>query len=127
MVKKMMRRTNGQSTAEYAIIIALVLGAVVGMQTYVRRALNARIADASDSVLPDTVATGSSEARSYQFEPNYTQSNFLSDTKVGSAGDVNTPSAVSLSDADTDGISEVAGDYGTRTSRSGTQTETAAP
>ncbi len=120
---RIMRSKTGQSTAEYAIIIALVLGAVVGMQTYVRRALNARIADATDNVLPDTVQTGSGETRNKQFEPNYSESNFATDSQVGSANDVNTPANVVLSDADTDGISEVKADYGSRTSRSGTQTE----
>ncbi len=51
-MQKLIRGTHGQSTAEYAIVIALVLGALVGMQTYLRRSLNARIANATDTRLP---------------------------------------------------------------------------
>ncbi|UCB56774.1 MAG: hypothetical protein JSV30_06170 [Candidatus Omnitrophota bacterium] len=45
-----MRRLNkkGQSTAEYAIVIGLIIGAVIGMQTYVKRGVQARVKDAVD-------------------------------------------------------------------------------
>lgn len=67
------KRTKGQSTAEYAIVIALVLGAAVGMQTYVRRTLQARVADASDA-LPSNIP-GVVGAPRTQFEPLYATSN----------------------------------------------------
>jgi hypothetical protein len=38
----MLKKSKGQSTAEYAIIIAVVIGAAVAMQTYVKRGLQAR-------------------------------------------------------------------------------------
>jgi hypothetical protein len=130
---------QGQSTAEYAIIIALVLGAVIGMQTFVRRALNARIADASDNVLPDTRLLGINADGSpgnvasnvgnqtFQFEPDYTTSDFNTTTNVGSAANPDVASNTTLTGDLTTGVSTVAGDYGTRTFRTGTQTERGAP
>ena len=67
---KTKRWIRGQSTAEYAIVIALVLGALIGMQTYVRRAMNGRIADASDTRFPQDANFGRR-----QFEPYYANSN----------------------------------------------------
>jgi len=40
---------KGQNTAEYAILIALVIAAAVAMQTYVKRGMQGRVHDASDS------------------------------------------------------------------------------
>jgi hypothetical protein len=51
-VKIMLRfDKRAQSTAEYAIVIALVIGAVVAMQVYVRRGLQARMKGAVDTYL----------------------------------------------------------------------------
>ncbi len=41
---------KAQTTAEYAILIGLVIGALVAMQTYVRRGLQGRIKDVVDHV-----------------------------------------------------------------------------
>ncbi len=41
---------KGQNTAEYAILIALVVAAVVAMQTYVKRSMQAGIKFAVDKV-----------------------------------------------------------------------------
>lgn len=43
MLKSLLGK-RGQNTAEYAIIIALVIGAVIAMQTYVGRAYKAKMA-----------------------------------------------------------------------------------
>jgi len=70
------KRTKGQSTAEYAIVIALVLGAAVGMQTYVRRTLQARVADATDALPRNVGANGTLPANARTaFEPLYATSN----------------------------------------------------
>jgi Flp pilus assembly pilin Flp len=45
---RLFRNRKAQSTAEYAVLIALVVAAVVGMQTYVKRGVQARVKDASD-------------------------------------------------------------------------------
>jgi uncharacterized protein (UPF0333 family) len=38
---------RGQNTAEYAVLLALVIGAAVGIQTYVKRGVQGRLHDAS--------------------------------------------------------------------------------
>lgn len=43
-----MLNKKGQNTAEYAILIALVIAAAVGMQTYVKRGWQGRMKDTSD-------------------------------------------------------------------------------
>jgi len=45
---RLFRNKKAQSTAEYAILIGLVIAAVVGMQTYVKRGIQGRYKDASD-------------------------------------------------------------------------------
>lgn len=62
---------KAQSTAEYVIILGLVVGAVIAMQTFVKRGLQGRVKDATNYV-GDTgaVFTGN------QYEPYYTSSNF---------------------------------------------------
>ncbi len=132
-MQKLIRGTHGQSTAEYAIVIALVLGALVGMQTYVRRAINARLADAADNVIPNTeesvgTATQFSAAtatRLYQFEPGYAKSDTLSTSDVGSAATPETASTITMTKNAVTGITGVTGDYGSRSDRSGTSDEAA--
>ena len=98
MLKQLQRDQRGQSTAEYAIVIALVLGAVIGMQTYVRRALQGRVEDASNSHLPNAQSPDSgpgtnagadpmfpanwSKFSRTQFEPYYASSTSDSTTVV---------------------------------------------
>lgn len=42
-----MLNKKGQNTAEYAILIALIIAAAIGMQTYVKRGLQSRLHDES--------------------------------------------------------------------------------
>ena len=42
-------RNKAQSTAEYAILIGLVVGVLVVMQTYLKRGIQGRVKDAADS------------------------------------------------------------------------------
>jgi hypothetical protein len=44
-----MRNAHGQHLSEYVLLIATVASVVLGMQTYVRRGLQARFRDASES------------------------------------------------------------------------------
>ncbi|MDD5477960.1 MAG: hypothetical protein PHG87_07200 [Candidatus Omnitrophica bacterium] len=74
---------KGQNTAEYAILIALIIAAAVGMQTYVKRGLQGRVHEAvrnTGQALPD-VGGASLSFSGNQYEPYYTES----DTKVKSA------------------------------------------
>lgn len=52
---KLLRNKKAQSTAEYAILIGIVIAAVIGMQTWVSRSLKARIHDAVGNA--NTIAT----------------------------------------------------------------------
>lgn len=62
-----LRNRRGQNTAEYAIVIALIIGAVIAMQTYVKRGLQGRMKDATDKVATDTSELGTTN----QYEPYY--------------------------------------------------------
>jgi len=64
-----LRKKVGQNTAEYAILVGVVIAGVVAMQLYVRRGMQARIKDAVDYSLniddaPDVFKTP-------QYEPYY--------------------------------------------------------
>ena len=65
----MIRKRNGQNTAEYAILIALVVAAAVAMQTYVKRSLQGGIKFAVDKVQKSDTAAG-------QYEPDYLESSY---------------------------------------------------
>ncbi len=69
----MLNNRRGQSTAEYAILIAVVIAAVVGMQLYVKRGMQAKFRDMSDvyTAQGGTVA-GTAIATTQQYEPYYT-------------------------------------------------------
>ena len=78
MLRKL--RKSAQTTAEYAILIAIVVGAVVAMQVYVRRGIQGRIRAAVDYVgSADTNAIGDSQSAAMfqnntQYEPYYASS-----------------------------------------------------
>ncbi len=63
---------KAQNTAEYALLIALVVAGVIAMQTYAQRALQARVRDASLYMSNTTKEIGTTN----QYEPYYTQSNY---------------------------------------------------
>ena len=79
MLRNMKRTARGQSTAEYAIVIALVLGAAIAMQTYVRRTIQDRVADSADRIPQINLTAGSGVPVPVaaklnvvdQFEPGY--------------------------------------------------------
>lgn len=66
---------KAQTTAEYAILIALIVGAVVAMQVYVKRGIQGRVRD----VVDHTGASGKIAGEDFQFstgqyEPYYNKS-----------------------------------------------------
>ena len=68
------RNRRGQSVSEYAIVFAVVAAAVVGMQLYLKRGLQAKEKDISDYY---TTATGDALGignigQTHQYEPPYT-------------------------------------------------------
>jgi hypothetical protein len=69
---------KGQSTAEYAIVIGLVIAAAVAMQVYVKRGIQAKMHDATD--FNDSSAT---MLTTKQYEPDYaTTTNMVSKRDV---------------------------------------------
>ena len=85
-----MLNKKGQNTAEYAILIALVLGAAIAMQTYVKRGWQGGVKFAVDKLKREDAATKSIE----QYEPYYLESTYnttksayknTEDTKTGGA------------------------------------------
>lgn len=78
---------KGQSTAEYAIVIGLVIAAIVAMQVYVKRGLQGKVKDAVDYKDTGDTITGTTA----QYEPYYAESTMAStqsmtDTEKTSAG-----------------------------------------
>ena len=71
MLKRLRKNKKAQNTAEYAILIALVVAAAIAMQTYVQRALQARTRSASQ-YLQDETGLGTE----LQYEPYYLSSNY---------------------------------------------------
>ena len=67
---------KGQSTAEYAIVIGLVIAAAVAMQVYVKRGLQAKIKAGTDYTDSDSSSVLAGSAT--QYEPYYLQSNITS-------------------------------------------------
>ncbi len=66
---------KGQNVLEYSILIALVVGAAIAMQTYVKRGLQGRVKNAVDHVgSANTVAGTSLDFTAEQYEPYYTDS-----------------------------------------------------
>ena len=65
---------KGQSTAEYAIVIGLVIAAIVAMQVYVKRGIQGKVKDAVDYKDSSDTITGTT----MQYEPYYTQSSMSS-------------------------------------------------
>jgi hypothetical protein len=68
MFKKLLQSKKAQQTAEYAILIALVVGAVIAMQTYAQRTIQARIRGASSYL---STAGGNVLGTDLQYEPYY--------------------------------------------------------
>ena len=65
------RNRRGQSMAEYAIVLTVVIGAIVAMQLYVKRGLQAKVKDVTD-----VVGAGLTGSKTNQYEPYYASSDF---------------------------------------------------
>ena len=74
MLRNFLKNRKAQNTAEYALLIALVVAGVIAMQTYAQRALQARIQDASTYM--QTQTNDIRYGNSMQYEPYYSQSNY---------------------------------------------------
>ena len=84
----MWRNRKGQSMAEYALVAVIVIAAVVGMQTYYKRGLQAKIKGVMDGMNLDT-GGGAGVPPQLQYEPYYTKSTFdVSQKTLKDGGDV---------------------------------------
>jgi Flp pilus assembly pilin Flp len=72
MFKKLMKNKKAQQTAEYALLISLVVAAIIAMQTYAQRTIQARIRDASTHLTSETSELGSTA----QYEPYYLETSY---------------------------------------------------
>ncbi|MDD4938680.1 MAG: hypothetical protein PHE18_01570 [Candidatus Omnitrophica bacterium] len=81
----MLFNRKGQNTAEYAILIALVVAVAVAMQTYVKRSMQGGVKYTVDKLKKGETGTG-------QYEPYYLQSQYqttqgafqdIEETKLG--------------------------------------------
>lgn len=66
------RKKTGQSTAEYAIVIGLVIAAAVAMQVYVKRGIQGKMKDAADYTDPSAKGKYGVSGTLDQYEPDYT-------------------------------------------------------
>ena len=67
MFRKLLKNKRAQNTAEYALLISLVVAGVIAMQTYAQRALQGRIRDASKFLSKQSSDLGNT----VQYEPYY--------------------------------------------------------
>ena len=75
-----MRRHRGQSTAEYAIVISVVIAAVIGMQLYLKRGMQAKVKGVTDRFTAIRQANAGAVTVDIgngfsQYEPYYAESN----------------------------------------------------
>lgn len=76
MFRKLIKNKKAQNTAEYAILISLVVAGIIAMQTYAQRALQARVRDAGQYLTTQSAALGTTN----QYEPYYLTTNYLVST-----------------------------------------------
>jgi len=69
---------KGQNTAEYAILIGVIVAAAIAMQIYIRRGMQARIKDAVDytKTAGNMAGSGNFSFNLSQYEPYYMNTNF---------------------------------------------------
>lgn len=92
MFKKLLTNKKAQQTAEYALLISLVVAAVIAMQTYAQRAIQARIRDASQYMATQTSELGTTN----QYEAYYHSSEYEVD-RASTDTSIHNQSTISLS------------------------------
>ena len=76
MLRNFLKNRKAQNTAEYALLIALVVAGVIAMQTYAQRALQARIHDASQYMANIDSNASIGLGSNTQYEPYYMNSSY---------------------------------------------------
>ena len=106
MLRRIFKNKKAQNTAEYALLIALVVAAIIAIQTYASRALQSRVRDASHYLVEQTNTIGTtSQYEAYYQDSNFSRNSFQDETQI-------------LTSADTTQL------VNTTTHRGGTQTQT---
>ena len=86
-----LRNSKAQTTAEYAILIALVVGAAMAMQVYVKRGLQGRVRDVVDFTGSGGEVGSEGDALSFssgQYEPYYSESTGSSNQQIAETENV---------------------------------------
>ncbi len=91
---------KAQTTAEYAILIGLVVAAVLAMQVYVKRGLHGRMKDAVDSLQSGTSNIGATT----QYEPYYLNSTSNSYQNAQATENMQTGGAINRDQATNAGV-----------------------
>lgn len=73
---RLFKKRKGQSTAEYAILIGVIVAVAVGIQTYVKRGMQGRFKTEVDDMAAGTSELGTTE----QYEPYYLKSDYTTET-----------------------------------------------
>lgn len=71
---RLLNKKKGQNTAEYAILIGVIVAAAIAMQIYVRRGMQARIKGAVDYSMTADDTGGETIFNESQYEPYYMES-----------------------------------------------------
>jgi len=88
---------KAQTTAEFAILIALVVGAVVAMQVYIKRGLQGRIKDVVDHTSAGGEVGGSQFSfTGNQYEPYYASSNVATNQETGETKNLQSGGSVAV-------------------------------
>ena len=81
---------KGQNTAEYAILIGVIVAAAIAMQIYVRRGMQAKVKEAVDFTATADTMSGVAETANLfsqkQYEPYYLATNYTT-TQTGSVSE----------------------------------------
>jgi len=67
---------GGQSIGEYVIVLSIILSAILAMQVYVQRGLQARHKDLTDNFVYQVYHALGMTNQPVQYEPYYTKSDF---------------------------------------------------
>lgn len=105
---------KGQNTAEYAILIGVIVAAAIAMQIYIRRGMQARVKDAVDFTKSADDDAGNALFTQTQYEPYYMATNFETSQQGAVSEELQTGGGVvrtSISDATQRTGNQVYGNY----------------
>lgn len=96
---KVYSRHNGQSTAEFAVLLAIIAAALIAMQVYVKRGLQGRIRNLADQISTQQYEQGGTnstyvtkqDSSSQQVLENGTTTMKLNENTVRSGNETTTP------------------------------------